>query len=335
MPQVSIIIPNYNHAAYLKERIESILNQTYTDYEIILMDDCSTDNSREIIESYRSHPKVGRILYNEQNSGSPFRQWERGIEAAQGRFLWIAESDDTADPHFLETLIPCLFNDYIAIAYCQSNRMSAEGMITGNWADQTNKLYPKQFESDFCMKGAEFIDRYLLQQNVIPNASAVLFRKSACQAVGNMDTTIKKCGDWLFWLKLLTVGNVCFCAQSLNNYRYHTDSVIARAAKEKVVQIFEYNCAMRQAFGRYLQASPGSGQTSFLIRKNREALIKAKIYFCYQWFNSERNSHPFKKLQLYICSLKQQGVLRHIAGKYNLSLLYQHFSGKKHFEIYE
>lgn len=78
MPTVSVIVPNYCHAPYLEQRIESILQQTFQDFELILLDDCSTDGSREILERYRNHPKVSGIFYNERNSGSPFKQWKRG-----------------------------------------------------------------------------------------------------------------------------------------------------------------------------------------------------------------------------------------------------------------
>ena len=87
---LSVIIPNYCHARYLKERIESILAQSYQDFELIILDDCSTDNSREIIEQYRSNPRVKHIVYNEQNSGSPFVQWQRGFTLASGEYIWIA-----------------------------------------------------------------------------------------------------------------------------------------------------------------------------------------------------------------------------------------------------
>ena len=81
-PFFSVIIPNYNHSAYLDERIQSILNQSFQDFEIIILDDCSTDNSIEIIEKYRNEPKVSHIILNSQNSGSTFIQWNKGFEYA-------------------------------------------------------------------------------------------------------------------------------------------------------------------------------------------------------------------------------------------------------------
>ena len=84
--KVSVIVPNYNYAAYLEERIESVLNQSYQDFELIILDDCSTDNSRILIEQYRSDPHVSHIVYNEVNTGSPFKQWAKGIELAKGEY---------------------------------------------------------------------------------------------------------------------------------------------------------------------------------------------------------------------------------------------------------
>ena len=71
-PLVSVIVPNYNYARYLEERIESILAQSFQDFELILLDDCSTDESRSILERYATHPKVSHYVPNEHNSGSPF-----------------------------------------------------------------------------------------------------------------------------------------------------------------------------------------------------------------------------------------------------------------------
>lgn len=105
---VSVIVPNYNHEKYLRQRIESIISQTFQDFELILMDDCSTDNSRDILLSYKNKPHVTHVLLNEQNSGSPFKQWEKGILLAKGKFIWIAESDDYADSGFLENTVRLL-----------------------------------------------------------------------------------------------------------------------------------------------------------------------------------------------------------------------------------
>ena len=85
-PAVSVVVPNFNYARYLPQRIESVLNQTFTDFEVILLDDASTDNSVEVMRRYaETDNRISRIEVNATNSGSPFLQWERGVRLARGR----------------------------------------------------------------------------------------------------------------------------------------------------------------------------------------------------------------------------------------------------------
>jgi len=131
MPTVSVIVPNYNHARYLPRRVESILAQTYRDFELILLDDGSTDESRSILSEYGNDPRV-KIELNERNSGSTFKQWNKGVGLARGKYVWIAESDDYADPTFLERLTEVLESDEtIPLAYCQSWSVGEGGATQG------------------------------------------------------------------------------------------------------------------------------------------------------------------------------------------------------------
>lgn len=141
-PVVSVVVPSYNHAQFLEQRLESILNQTFQDFELIILDDVSPDHSREIIENYRNHPKVSQIIFNEKNSGSTFFQWNKAIlEIAKGDYIWIAESDDVAEPNFLECLLDGIQSKSdINIAFSQSTRMNKDGEITGDWLNPLRVL---------------------------------------------------------------------------------------------------------------------------------------------------------------------------------------------------
>src|ERR1700675_4790198 len=103
-PKVSVIIPNYNHARFLRQRMESVLGQTFQDFEVILLDDCSTDESQSILREYAADPRV-RLEFNEKNSGSTFKQWNKGVRLVRGKYVWMAESDDYAEPQFLEKVV--------------------------------------------------------------------------------------------------------------------------------------------------------------------------------------------------------------------------------------
>jgi glycosyltransferase involved in cell wall biosynthesis len=88
-PLVSIIVPNYNHEKFLKKRLDSIFNQTFQDFEVILMDDCSTDDSRIILSDYAKNSKVSHCIFNESNSGNTFKQWVKGLVWQRKAYLDI------------------------------------------------------------------------------------------------------------------------------------------------------------------------------------------------------------------------------------------------------
>lgn len=229
---VSVIVPNYNHAEYLRQRLDSILNQTYPLFEVIILDDCSTDNSRDIIDQYRDHNKVAKIIYNETNSGSTFKQWNKGIKSAKGELIWIAESDDFADTNLLQSLQHEFdLDQQLGIAYAQSNMVNERNEVTGSWQTWTDNLDAELFKNRFKITGKEYLEQFLIYKNTIPNASAVLFRKKFYEVVGGADENVLESGDWLTWIKILSVSDIVYLPWHLNNFRYHDKSVIARARK--------------------------------------------------------------------------------------------------------
>lgn len=257
MPAVSVIIPNYNHARYLQQRIESVLLQTFTDFELIILDDASTDNSKEIIEKFRVEDSRISFYPFTKNSGSPFIQWNKGVRLAKANLVWIAESDDIASPDFLQVMVDKHNNNsQISLAFCQSNRMSDKGEITGSWKTFTDDLNSDLFRNDFVMKGIDFINHFLIHKNVIPNASAVLFKKNIYDEVDGANERLKTNSDWLTWLKMLLKYDIAFIARPLNNFRYHSQSVIARLDNNESNNYKEqYDLTMRREFEKYCAAS--------------------------------------------------------------------------------
>jgi glycosyltransferase involved in cell wall biosynthesis len=223
-PKVSVVIPNYNHARYLCARIDSVLGQTYNDLELLILDDASTDDSHRILARYHSKPTV-RILVNGRNSGSAFPQWNRGISLARGEYVWIAESDDAADPRFLETLIPLLDeNPHVGLAYCQSRLINKEGRDVGDSLGWTSDLDPERWKSDFINDGRDEVRRYLINKNTIPNASAVIVRRTVLSETLPVDTSFKLCGDWMHWGKVLMRADIAYVAEPLNHWRLESSN---------------------------------------------------------------------------------------------------------------
>lgn len=203
--KVSVIIPNYNYADYLPKRIESVLNQTYPVHEIIILDDASSDNSREVIEKYQKmYPLKIKSIYNDTNSHNVFKQWKKGMDAANNDFVWIAEADDLAEPTFLECLIDKFQSDDVVIAYTESVMIDESGKKIGdNYLAWVKDVDDKLWKNDFVMDGVEFITKALSIKNVIPNVSAVLFRKQDFVDAFKIAEKYKVAGDWMFYIQLL------------------------------------------------------------------------------------------------------------------------------------
>ncbi|MDT0686863.1 glycosyltransferase family A protein [Autumnicola psychrophila] len=260
---VSIIVPNYNHSQFLKLRLRSVFNQTYQNFEVILLDDSSSDGSMDILLDYRSHPKVSHCIFNEDNSGSTFKQWSKGIGLAKGEFVWIAESDDYCEVTFLEKLLKLHSADSgIALSFCQSHRMNADGKVTGNWITHTSKYEENIFRGNFKMNGSEFIEKYLIHKNVIPNVSAVLFKKEELIKITPLvfNPFMKYNADWVYYVQLLCNSKVAFLAETLNFFRYHESSVIAKAGGESGwLRIFKMELETRaEMLGFIKKCNPGN-----------------------------------------------------------------------------
>ena len=216
---VSVIVPNFNHAKYLRQRLETVYNQTYKNIEVILLDDASTDNSRDILmEFYRAHKHNTRCIFNEKNSGGVFNQWQRGIDAAAGSLIWIAESDDYSDENFLESLVDAFTDDAIQLAFVRSEFIEENVKIftTEEYLSDVNLDWSKSF----AVTAAQFVEMGLGFKNVIPNVSSTIFRKPIIRdQVKNMWHDMKLCGDWLFYT-------------ATNYYRVHTNSTSLKIQKE-------------------------------------------------------------------------------------------------------
>ena len=228
---VSVIIPNYNHAPFLRQRIESILNQTFQDFELILLDDCSTDNSREVMESYRDNPRVSLEVFNEVNGGSPFKQWDKGIALANGEWIWIAESDDWAEPTFLERMM----GEVKRVSDCSLAYAATW------WVDEKgNKLWETQNSDNVTVyPGIDFVKQKLAFCNSIANVSECVFRRDRYRpSEGYRYEWMRLCGDWFFYVLLAEQGSVVEVEQPLSYYRQHGSNV-SEASEHKGLTFLE------------------------------------------------------------------------------------------------
>lgn len=223
---VSVIIPGYCHARYLRERIDSVLAQDYSDFEVILLDDCSPDGSAEIMLGYGQHPRVSHVVINEQNSGNTFLQWQRGIALAKGEYIWIAESDDVAEPTFLSRLVPELDRHGAVMAYSYSRLIDSEGSFLPK---DPNRRW--LYKAPGVYDGQAFARRRLSLACLVYNASMVVWRKSCFQGVNKDFARHRHGGDWMFWFDVCRQGLVVEVPEYLNRFRQHEQKVTVDAQR--------------------------------------------------------------------------------------------------------
>jgi len=234
-PRVSVVVPNYNYASLIVGRLDSILAQTFPVYELIILDDASTDGSVDRIRNYfRDRDCEAKIFVNEQNSGSVFKQWVKGVQAVTGDLVWIAEADDLADPDFLSALVPAFTETGAVLAFCQSWQIDEKGNVLAHDYLAYTEDISNRWREDYSNDGMNEVRMSMAIKNVIPNVSAVLFNRKALlnafETIGEDLFDYRVAGDWLVYLHVLAQGRVFYRAKSLNGHRRHRRSVTRSTA---------------------------------------------------------------------------------------------------------
>jgi glycosyltransferase involved in cell wall biosynthesis len=231
MPKVSVVVPNYNYGRFLAKRLSSILAQSFRDFELLYLDDASTDESPEVVERFRGDPRL-RTLRNEVNSGHAFRQFNAGVRLAQGEYVWVAQADDWAEPDFLERTVAVLdAHPQVGLVYCQSLAADEQGRVLHSMARRTDALDSERWRHDHRNDGRDECRRFLLYKNTIPNASAVLFRRSVLLRAGLADESYVLSPDWKLYVDVLLLSDVAYLARPMNYFRHHGGTI--RAASER------------------------------------------------------------------------------------------------------
>ena len=224
---VSCIVPNFNHGPFLAERLSSIAKQTSPPEELLILDDCSTDNSRDIITKFsKQSPIPTKLCFNEENSGSPFSQWARGVEMCSSKYVWIAESDDTAESNFLEILMHELKPNTL-LAFSESIVIDSQGNRIGSMRDRAERYTPGRWGENFKMECSEALNRLFSRFNAIPNVSACLIQREALLSALRTKFSFRLCGDWFTYLQMLSSSNgeIAYVSSELNHYRSHSSNV--------------------------------------------------------------------------------------------------------------
>lgn len=239
MFKVSIIIPSYNHAVFLKDRLDTILNQTFKNWEAIIIDDQSSDDSVQIIKGFlkiKPDFRVKHFIVNDKNSGSGYNSWKKGIELAETEYIWIAETDDYSDSDFLEELVEILDqNENIALAFCGSNYVENSEIIY----DSTNRT--KDLEVDVgkykILGGNVFLSKMPFN-TYITNGSSVVFRRPKEKMNVELFNN-RQLSDLFLWSYLIRKNEFAFLNKNLNFFRRHENSTTTKMSISSMRIIYE------------------------------------------------------------------------------------------------
>lgn len=238
--KVSVVVPNYNYGSLLACRLESIFDQTYPVFEVIVLDDASTDDSLDELDAIRlaSERRIDSVV-NRKNSGSVFAQWRRACADSRGEFLWIAEADDLARPEFLERVLSAMTSSDATLAFADSAQVDEHGQTIGaSYKDYYSQVVGPLMDDDFAMDGADFVRQCLSERNLLLNVSATVWqRRALLEAIESSVDELrgfKLAGDWyLYIVACLRESTVAYVSTPLSIHRRHTAGVTQSLDKER------------------------------------------------------------------------------------------------------
>jgi len=297
LQHVSVVVPNYNYEQYIKERLQSIFDQSYPIYEIIVLDDASTDNSVSVIEEMIKDQAVDcKLIVNTDNSGNVFKQWAKGVELSSGDYVWIAEADDLANIDFLnEVMKPFSFDENVVISFSQSSQINEKGEeLCPDYLDYVSDVSDEKWTKHYLSDGLDEIEKSLSVKNTIPNVSAVVFKSSVVREVlkKHLDEIVsfKVAGDWLVYIYSLSQGKIAYASKSLNKHRRHSGSTT----------LGEFNFSLVEEIARMQKKIRSDYMVDNIYKKNAHRYLSE----LYEQFGLATKKEPIveknKKLRAYL-----------------------------------
>ncbi|WP_113924635.1 glycosyltransferase [Cognataquiflexum aquatile] len=235
-PLVSIVFTSYNHREYLRQALDSLVNQTYPMLEIIIVDDCSTDGSQEILKEYESFSNV-IIKFNSKNSGSYVKSTNFGASFAKGEYIIFAQCDDYAEPNQIELLLNVFEeNQSVGVVFSKSYLVDEDGKIFSDDFWGREKSFKMDIKDNPLIQGIK-MKEYLSFSCVIPNLSAALIKRELFEKVNGLSEQYLVVADWELWLNLTEISDFYYVNKPLNYFRQHATTI--RSSIKMKIQIIE------------------------------------------------------------------------------------------------
>jgi glycosyltransferase involved in cell wall biosynthesis len=203
-PSVSIIVTCYNYGSYIAECLDSIKNQTYINYEVIIVNDGSTDNSEDIIKKYLTDK---RFRYIKQENAGQTKAKNRGILESRGDLIAFLDADDVWMSDKLESQLPLFNDDKVGVVYSRSTLI-----------DNDSKIIDKKSKNEYMKPRRGDVTEYLMYDNFVPFSSAIV-KKKCLELFGGFNESLPMGIDWDLWLRISTRFQFDYCENKLLFYR--------------------------------------------------------------------------------------------------------------------
>jgi glycosyltransferase involved in cell wall biosynthesis len=258
-PKVSILIPTYNYSHHIDEAIQSALHQTYTNFEIVIVDDSSTDNTDEVVEKYLSDNRI-RYYKNPVNLGL-VQNFNKCLGYAKGEYIKFLLADDKFEPTLLEKFVPIL-DQYPNVSLVTSNR---DTFGTKN----KKRIMPLTG----LQEGKKVIFESLRDKNGnwIGEPTTVMFRRSDLR-IGNFNPAYYCLVDWDMWLRLLSVGDCFIVPETLSYFRVHSNQ-----ASQKILRDYKFTF---EEYFFYKEIQTHNKYHLDLFKLEIDKIIKKRAAYC-------------------------------------------------------
>ena len=263
-PRLSVCLPTYNGEAYVAEAVRSVLEQSYTDFELVAVDDGSSDRTLELLQTF-GDPRL-RIYQNPHQRGIP-GNWNVAVGLARGEYICVFHQDDVMLTDNLARKI-ALFDADPSLSLVHSR---AEAVVeTG--APERVAEWREKAETDFVEDGEAYFRKLLLHGDCIC-APTVVVRREQLAAAGGFNETLGYACDYEMWMKLCLEGRVGFLHDTLVRYRWHADNASHNYQYERGVE--ECGRAMRAAVAHYTRRRGETPQAQ-LLAEAAEAVLEQR-----------------------------------------------------------
>lgn len=252
-PKVSVCIPTRNRSDFLRRAIASALTQTYQDYEILVVDNASTDRTADVLATFSDR----RIKYfrNEHDMGM-VGNWNRCLQLATGEYVAFLHDDDIWLPNFLERMVEVLNTHHdVSYVHCSCRLMDMEGAVFD---------IHKVWQEDWLRPGAEALVELIPEQYIY--FSTVVARRSCYRTVGSFDESVTDAADIDMWFRLALPHNLAYVAEPLALIRVHSGSSgnFSAILKRPAGEISQHS---RRAMARALEQLARTGKDTKSVRR--------------------------------------------------------------------